>query len=148
MVGPGLTTALSAHLGSVLTHAQWPAISCLNIYADDLIVAPHTIAGGYIKVPDAPGLGVEFDESAIAKYKMEPPYEIPEPRRILSVKFASGRTVHLTEIWKVWEEFRKGHLPVQEPGVRMEVTFDDGTPEWADLFNRASKSAVYDLTRP
>jgi len=148
MVGPGLTTALSAHLGSVLTHAQWPAISCLNIYADDLIVAPHTIAGGYIKVPDAPGLGVEFDESAIAKYKMEPPYELPEPRRILSVKFASGRTVHLTEIWKVWEEFRKGHLPVQEPGVRMEVTFDDGTPEWADLFNRASKSAVYDLTRP
>ena len=79
MVGPGLMIALSAHLGSVLTHAQWPAISCLNIYADDLIVAPHTIAGGYIKVPDAPGLGVEFDESAIAKYRMEPPYELPEP---------------------------------------------------------------------
>ena len=148
MVGPGLTTALSAHLGSVLTHAQWPAISCLNIYADDLIVAPHTIAGGFIKVPDAPGLGVEFDESAIAKYKMEPPYELPEPRRILSVNFASGRTMHRVGIWNVWEEFRKGHLPTQEPGVRLEVTCDDGTPEWADLFDRASKAAVYDVSRP
>ena len=148
MVGPGLTTALSAQLGSVLTHAQWPAISCLNIYSDDLIVEPHTIAGGFIKVPDGPGLGVEFDESAIAKYRMEPPFEIAEPKRILSVKFASGRTVHLTKIWEVWAEFQKGHLPAQEPGVRMHVSFDDGTPEWADLFARASQGAVYDLTRP
>jgi hypothetical protein len=29
----------------------------------------------------------------------------------------------------------------------MEVTFDDGTPEWADLFERASQAAVYDLKR-
>ena len=62
--------------------------------------------------------------------------------------FASGRTVHLTKIWEVWAEFQKGHLPAQEPGVRMHVSFDDGTPEWADLFARASQGAVYDLTRP
>ena len=46
---------------------------------------------------------------------MEPPFEIAEPKRILSVKFASGRTVHLTKIWEVWAEFQKGHLPAQEP---------------------------------
>ena len=37
LVGTGLTTALSAHLGAVLPYAQWPAISCLNNYSDDLL---------------------------------------------------------------------------------------------------------------
>jgi len=30
MVGTGLTTAFCAHLGSVLTHAQWPAVTSRN----------------------------------------------------------------------------------------------------------------------
>src|SRR5690606_11491380 len=43
LVGTGLTTALTALLGAVLTHARWPAVTCLNNYADDLLVEPLTI---------------------------------------------------------------------------------------------------------
>ena len=35
---------------------------------DDLIVEPIEIADGYASVPDKPGLGVELDEAAVAKY--------------------------------------------------------------------------------
>lgn len=33
MVGTGLTTALSLHLGAVLKRAVWPAVNCLNNFA-------------------------------------------------------------------------------------------------------------------
>ena len=39
MVGTGLTTTLSLHLGAVLPFAQWPSVNCLNNYADDLLVS-------------------------------------------------------------------------------------------------------------
>ncbi|HEV2474878.1 MAG TPA: mandelate racemase/muconate lactonizing enzyme family protein, partial [Chthonomonadales bacterium] len=83
LVGTGFTTAMSAHLGSVLPFAQWPAVNCLNNYADDLLEAPLTIRNGCVKVPEEPGLGVVPDEAAFAKYLMAPPYELPKPRLLL-----------------------------------------------------------------
>ena len=38
---------------------------------DDLIVEPIEIADGYASVPDKPGLGVELDEAAVAKYSVD-----------------------------------------------------------------------------
>ena len=59
LVGTGITTAFTAHLGAVLPAAQWPAITCLNTYRDDLIREPLEIRRGHMRVPEAPGLGVE-----------------------------------------------------------------------------------------
>ena len=148
IVGPGLTTALCAHLGAVFSHAQWPAVTCLNIYSDDLLADPLEIAGGYIRVPEKPGLGVTFDEAALDTYRMEPPYEIPEPRHILSVVWPGGRVTHYARMSQCWADFQRGHLPAQERGVRMEVRPDDGSPDWTDLYTRASQAPVYDLGRP
>ncbi len=38
---------------------------------DDLLVNPIVIRDGYAEVPDAPGLGVELDEVALEKYKVD-----------------------------------------------------------------------------
>ena len=94
LVGTGLTTTLSLHLGAVLKFAQWPSVNCLNNYADDLLVNPLTIQGGYARVPDGPGLGIEIDEDALTRYKMEPPYKLPVPPQILSVIWSSGHVRH------------------------------------------------------
>ncbi len=145
MVGTGLTTALSLHLGAVLPLAQWPAVNCLNNYADDLLRAPLTIAGGYARVPDAPGLGIEVDEDALARYKMAPPYEIPRPRLLLSVVWPGGRVMHYAGMRpQCWADFLHGNQPVQERGVTMEVRPDDGSTEWADLYARAEHAPVRD----
>ena len=145
LVGTGLTTALSLHLGAVLPLAQWPAISCLNNYADDLLVEPLTMMGGYMKVPDAPGLGVELDEEALMRYKMEPPYEIVYPQQLLSVVWPDGRVMHYADMREeCWVDFRAGNQPVQERGVRLEVHLDDGSREWAELYERARQAPVRD----
>ncbi|MBL7199199.1 MAG: mandelate racemase/muconate lactonizing enzyme family protein [Anaerolineae bacterium] len=144
MVGTGLTTALSLHLGAVLSHAQWPAVNCLNIYTDDLLVKPLTIAGSYARVPDGPGLGIEVDESALIRYSMEPPYELPEPRLLLSVVWSGGRVRHYASLKQCWSDGLAGNIPAQERGVSMQVRPDDGSAEWAELYARAERAPVQD----
>ena len=136
MVGTGLTTTMSLHLGAVLPFAQWPSVNCLNNYADDLLTTPLRSRAGYARVPDAPGLGIEIDEDALTRYRMEPPFEFPKPRLLLSVVWPGGRVVHYASLRQCWDDCWVGNNPVQERGVTMEVHADDGTKEWADLYNR------------
>ena len=146
MVGVGLVTALSAHLGAVLPLAQWPTITCMNNYTDDLLTEPLTIRGGYLQVPDGPGLGVEVNEAALSKYAMEPPYQLPDERHILSVVWQGGRVVHFANMRDhCWPHFRQaGNDPAQEPGVTLEIWDDDGSKEWADLYARVQQGPVRD----
>ncbi|MFN8444882.1 MAG: enolase C-terminal domain-like protein [Caldilineaceae bacterium] len=143
IVGAGITTALSIQLGAVLTHAQWPAVNCLNNYADDLIVEPFKISEGYAHVPDAPGLGVEVDEAALMKYKMQPPYELPKPRLLLSVAWPGNRVRHYANIQQCWTDAFNGNIPVQDRGVRMHVTADNGSKEWTEVNTRATNAPFW-----
>jgi hypothetical protein len=144
MVGTGLTTALSLHLGAVLPFAQWPAVNCLNIYADDLLVEPLTIRGGYARVPEGPGLGVEVDEAALARFRMEPPYELPKPRLLLSIVWPGGRIRHYADIRQCWADALSGSIPAQERGVTLQVRPDDGSKQWSELHARAERGPVVD----
>jgi L-alanine-DL-glutamate epimerase-like enolase superfamily enzyme len=144
MVGGGLVTALSAHLGAVLPFAQWPTITCMNNYTDDLLSEPLTITGGYLQVPDGPGLGVEVNEAALGKYVMEEPYRLPDERHILSVVWQGGRVVHFANMADhCWPHFRqRGNDPAQEPGVKLEIWDDDGSKEWADFYARLQQGPI------
>jgi L-alanine-DL-glutamate epimerase-like enolase superfamily enzyme len=144
LVGTGLTTALSLQLGAVLPYAQWPAVNCLNNYADDLLTEPLVIRGGCAQVPDAPGLGIQVDEEALTRYRMEPPYEFPKPRLLLSVVWPRGRVMHYASLRQCWDDCMAGNQPPQERGVTMEVHADDGTSEWADLYARTERAPVRD----
>ena len=70
IVGDGLSTTWAAHLGAVLNQASWPAITCINLYSHHLLKRPIEVIGGYHRVPEAPGLGVEVDEDAILQYQV------------------------------------------------------------------------------
>jgi L-alanine-DL-glutamate epimerase-like enolase superfamily enzyme len=144
MVGTGLTTAMSLQLGAVLPMAEWPAVNCLNIYSDDLLAEPIEIVGGYARVPEGPGLGIEIDEAALAKFKMDPPYELPWPRLLLSVTWPGGQVRHYAGLRRLREDAQVGNIPAQERGVRTEVRADDGSPEWAELYAQAQASPVHD----
>ena len=145
LVGTGITTTLAAHLGAVLPFAQWPAITCLNNYTDDLLVEPLPIRGGFMRVPEKPGLGVEIDEEALVKFRMEPPYSLLKERHILSVVWPGGRVMHYADMSsQMWPDFRAGNQPVQERGARLEVWRDDGSSDWADLFKRLETGPLRD----
>lgn len=173
-VGTGLTTALTAHLGAVLPMARWPAVTCLNNYADDLITRPLTIRGGQVTVPDGPGLGIEPDSDAFARFRMQPPYSVPLGPHLITVAWPDGRRAHypymtrptrgdappfshlqfargaqatsalLPEGPGLWEDALMGNLPGYERGVELSVRHEDGSADFADLYGRALTAPVWE----
>lgn len=152
LVGNGLTTTWAGHLGAVLTHATWPAITCMNLYSHQLLKKPIEVVGGYQQVPETPGLGVEVDEEAIERYRIPnvtiqglgegERYDRPKPRIICAIVYPDGSRIHLAPMNQGYGYFSQGHGPAHVPGVRLEPWHDDGSREWADLFERAQKHPV------
>lgn len=156
LVGNGLTTTWAAHLGAVLTHATWPTISCVNLYSHQLLKKKIDVVGGYHQVPEGPGLGVEVDEQAVAKYRVPAKtmkklngaaYDRPKPRIINSVVYPDGSCVHMASASQGYGYFSAGHGPAQVAGARLEPWPDDGSKEWKKLFERAQQHPVRDRWR-
>ncbi len=143
LVGTGLTTAWMLHLGAILSHATWPAISCHEIYVDDLILKPISVNAGYAHVPEAPGLGVEPDEDAISRYRVEPGYTPPPPKALYRASWPSGAAV-VYRVGKegVWDDFAGGNQPLFHRGVTLDILPDDGSSEWQELHQRAQAGPV------
>lgn len=145
MVGTGLTTTLALHLGAVLTHAQWPAITCHELYSHPLITARPDVVGGYARVPEAPGLGVEIDEAAVAKYRVDKA-GLSLPKRIIRYARACGVNVYFANnshhTSQMWNYFSQGNQPLFERGVTTELLDDDGSPGFADLYERSQIAPV------
>ncbi len=134
LVGTGITTAFAAHLGSVLTHAQLPYITCHELWKTDLLKKRIEVVDGYMPVPDGPGLGVAVDEKAIEKYRVDEKEPTPKQRyrqqkRILRVVWPgvgkSKRVWEFTDEAHYQREFYAGNIPGFERGVDLEVLEDD-----------------------
>lgn len=142
LVGTGITTAFALQFGAALTHARWPAVTCLNMYADDLLVEPLRIHGGFAKVPEGPGLGVQVDEEALEKRRLPSADAWPEARRLLTVVWPDGRRVHYAHAMQMYNDFWAGNQPVFEAGVRLEWREDDSSAEFSALLALADAAPV------
>jgi L-alanine-DL-glutamate epimerase-like enolase superfamily enzyme len=143
MVGTAWTTAMALHLGAVCTHAQWPAVTCLNIYADQLSTQPIEVRNGYAKVPEGPGMGLEFDERAL-RYRTDKP-EKPNAEALYAFIGPAGeKTWYAGEQGPTgyWDDFMRGNQPRFEAGVRLESWDNDGSPEWRELAARTKIAPV------
>ncbi len=134
LVGAGLTAAYAVHLGSVLSHAHLPYITCHELWQHDLLKRRIEISNGYAVVPDSPGLGVEVDEKALEKYRVDENEPTPTTlykarRRILRISWPAGGK--LRRVWEFTNEpayqttFYRGGIPGFERGVNLEVIEDD-----------------------
>lgn len=140
LVGNGLTTAYALHLGSVLTHAQLPYITCFELFEDDILTKPIDIVDGYAAVPDAPGLGVEVDEEAIERYRVDAATPTPkqlyrQQKRILRVRWPAGdgqmREWAFTDEEHYQRAFYAGSIPPFQEGAHLDVTEDDASADFA-----------------
>jgi galactonate dehydratase len=155
MVGTSVRTAYAVHLGAVLSHAQWPMITCHCLWADDLLTEPLKVVNGFIKVPETPGLGIEVDEEALSKYRVDPSAKTPKSeyvakRRVITVRWpaAAGQKKgpgyrFTNELAKHWA-FARGSLPGFSRGVTEEVIEDDGSAAFERLHERVLKGDVQD----
>lgn len=143
MVGSGITTTMMLHLGAVCSHAQWPAVTCMNMYTNQLITQPITVRGGFASVPEAPGLGIELNEAAL-KWRVDTTVK-PNVDAIYAIVRDNGvRTWYRGEYGKCgfWEESRNGNMPLMEHGVRLEQWQNDGSTEWQKLAERTKVAPV------
>ena len=141
MVGAGPTTALSLHLSAVLKQAQWPTINCHELYEHNLLKERIPVVGGHAQVPESPGLGVEMDEDAIEKYRVDKA-DHSLPRRMIKVNRASGLNVYFANTRQKWVFFGDGNLEVDDWGSSTEYLDDDGSRSFDELFKRASEAPV------
>lgn len=143
LVGTGITTAWTMHLGAVLTHATWPAITCLNTYSDSLLTEPLVVREGHLRVSDAPGLGVELNEDAVARYRTNPPFEKRPPRWIHRIRFSEeGFTAYCKDYEAYNRAFYARELPVTHRNVRLDSWLDDGSKEFEEMFQRVQTAGI------
>ena len=121
MVGTSITGAFAMHFGAVLSHANIPAITCMEMYKDDLIKEKLEAEGGYIKVPEKPGLGVEIDEEAVERYKVDTDFEKPQPSSSLCFVRADGSRKCYNSAQDLYKAFTDGNHPLSEKGSRLEI---------------------------
>jgi glucarate dehydratase len=64
----GIATAAYLHVAAATPYLERPSQSLLRWTADDVVAGgPFAPEGGVVPVPTGPGLGVELDESALAR---------------------------------------------------------------------------------
>lgn len=148
MVGSGITTAYAVHIGAVQTHARLPAITAHELWEHDLLMERLDVEDGGIRVPEAPGLGIEIDESALERFRVEPDAPTPQDlfrreRRICRIHIPNedgGETVHEFTGEDIYAPaFGDGEYPGFVPGVWLEIIEDDGTDEFDASHKRAVK---------
>lgn len=145
LVGTAWTTAMSLHLGAVLSHAQWPAVTCMNMYVHQLVTEPLVVRGGYILVPEKPGLGIEFDDSCL-KYKV-PSSEKANADAIYAITRDNGRKIWFGSEYGpqgFWTHSWAGNLPIFEHGVRLHTWTNDGSAEFKEMQARVKIAPVWD----
>ena len=58
------------HLACAVPNVDW-GVSLTNLYlAEDIVRRPIALRDGFVALPDGPGLGVEVDEAAVARFRV------------------------------------------------------------------------------
>jgi L-alanine-DL-glutamate epimerase-like enolase superfamily enzyme len=133
-VGTGITTAFACQLGAVMPTATIPAVTVSHAYEDDLILEPHTMQRGFMKVPEGPGLGVELDEDAVQRYSRtaEPKW----PRHISVVSMPGGVKHYYRDLQQAERLMKLGVDEPFVPGVCLAEWEDDGSDRFDDLYKQ------------
>ena len=66
-----VASAAAVHLACAVASADW-GVSLTHFYlAEDIVKAPLPLGAGAVALPTGPGLGVEIDERAVAKFRID-----------------------------------------------------------------------------
>ena len=68
-VSTHLYPEVSAHLMRVTETAHWLE---WQDWADPILKQPFAVKNSHVEIPDIPGIGIEWDEAAVARYRYEP----------------------------------------------------------------------------
>jgi L-alanine-DL-glutamate epimerase-like enolase superfamily enzyme len=64
----GVSEAAHLHVAAALPELEFPCALAYDLNESDLLVEPPTRGGGYLELPDGPGLGVDVDLDVLERY--------------------------------------------------------------------------------
>jgi L-alanine-DL-glutamate epimerase-like enolase superfamily enzyme len=137
--GGTLMKALTLHQAAVLPTATAHTINLDDQYAEDITTERIPVIEGFSPVPEAPGLGVEVDEDAIARFAAGTPLTIGRIIGILSLP--GGHKIYTPRGPDV--AGLTGHEEGAIRGINFEEWEDDGSSEFERIYERAEKEGSF-----
>ncbi len=137
MTGGTLCKAMALHLGAVLPCVSH-SINLDDQYDEDATGGRIEVAEGSSPVPEKPGLGVEVKEDILKRLAATKPTVLP--RHVGILYLPGGRKFYAPSIPAVSRltGFAEGNIR----GVRSEVWDDDGSAEFARIYERVQKQGA------
>ncbi len=139
-VGTGITGAFACQLGAVMHTATLPGVTASHSYEDDLIAKPLDVQRGFMRVPEEPGLGVELDEDAVARYRDTEPMQWP--RHVSVVELPSGVRHYYRSLQQAEDLMKQGVDESFAPGVRLREWEDDSSEAFERVWTRLQQQNV------
>jgi len=142
LVGTGITTTWAAHLGAVCVEAKWPAITCMNIWKEQLIGRPIEVRGGFHRVPEAPGLGVELNERVVKRNTVDYDW-LDTPRHVYRYSRAGGEVTYFGDSKQdLHRSYPNNAMPISEAGSQCVPVEDDGSRTFAKIWEAVQDGAT------
>ena len=142
LVGTGITTTWAAHLGAVCPEAKWPAITCMNIWKEQLITPRIELRGGYHAVPEKPGLGVELNAAVVKRHTVDYTW-VDTPRHVYRYARANGEVTYFgcnkQNLHNVYPQMA---MPVSEAGSQCVPFEDDGSKAFEKIWEAVQDGAT------
>jgi L-alanine-DL-glutamate epimerase-like enolase superfamily enzyme len=145
--GSTLMRALSLHQASVLPTATVHLITLDDQFDDDITVERIPVTGGFCRVPEAPGLGIEVDETklkqaaerkSLERLEHIAIYHLPDGKRLYALD-TSQKSVGASKGFSQMTGFEEGDLR----GMRFEAWADDGSEGYDKVKTRLQSEGWY-----
>jgi galactonate dehydratase len=137
--GNTLMKALTLHIAAVLPTASAHTITLDDQYDEDITTAKIPVVGGFSPVPEAPGLGVEVDEEALARAAAR--QHIPKPEFIGVLHLPGGVKAYSWGNPSV--EAVTGKEEGAIPGIAYDYWEDDGSNEYKRIRERLQREGSF-----
>ncbi len=145
MVGGKITRAMTAHMMATFPSAKFHFITTAEIFKGDVVNERLDPVNGFLRVPEAPGLGVTLNMEELERLENR---QVPENKRwIVKSKFKNGtKMYHIADppcpsFLCRPDRARNIDLSYDSP-VSTEYWDDDGSPEFKAMIGRIEKEGM------
>ena len=115
----------------------------MNIWESQLITEPIELRGGFYRVPEKPGIGVEVDEEAVQKYKVDYSFRGPAPSRLsLYPRKRRGTTYYGCSKQDLHAVYPNDAMPTCEAGSNLVAVPDDGSDGFNEIYDAVQEGST------
>jgi L-alanine-DL-glutamate epimerase-like enolase superfamily enzyme len=141
LTGGTLTKALALHLAAVIPACTIHSVNLDEQYEDDITTSRIPVVEGSSPVPDAPGLGYEVDDDALARLASNPP--TPVPQHVAVLRLRDGHTIYYPSLTAVNVHKMTGKEEGTIRGLHLDLWDNDGSAEFARIYDRVHASGPF-----